>query len=381
MYKSQFLQGKKRKLTQKNFKDRSPDEFLACNIVDTSYIGRVVKEYVKSCLSFLPLPDGKKEHIRIIAGSMTSTMRSFWGIQEKNRDHHLHHAQDAIIIGCIQPSMIQKYTTYLKEKETHYLKSHQKAQILEEGDYKTKLALRWPMLDFKDKVQESIKKIIVSHSVSYKVTGALHEETVRKREFYYKSFGGEEGVKKALELGKIREINQGIVDNGAMVRVDIFKSRDKGKFYAVPIYTYDFAVGKLPNKAIVVGKQSDGVIKDWLEMDGNYEFCFSLFKNDYIKIQSTKMQNPVFVIYKRTHSGMASITFEHLSRYTCTKDERRLFRLKDNELPIQGTQGIQGLKLLQKVKLSPLGEVLECKPRNRQNIALKNSKKNNFERL
>lgn len=380
VYKSQFSPSKKRKLTQKNFKDRSPDDFLARNLADTGYIGRAVKEYVKQSLSFLPLPDGKKEHIRIIAGSMTSSMRSFWGVQEKSREHHLHHAQDAIIIGCIQPSMIQAYTTYLKEKETHYLNSHQKAQLLEEGDYKTKLALRWPIPNFKDKIQESVKKIIVSHSVSYKVTGALHEETVRRREFYYKTFGGEEGVKKALELGKIREINHGIVDNGAMVRVDIFKSKDKGKFYAVPIYTYDFAVGKLPNKAIVTGKQSDGIIKDWLEMDENYEFCFSLFKNDCIKIQTKEMQEPVLAIYKATSSSTASINLEHLSKYAFSNDdEEKIFTdmNKDGAKTMTKTNcGIQGLKIFQKVKLSPLGEVLEYKPRNRQTISLKSTPRN-----
>lgn len=380
VYKSQFSQGKKRKLTQRVFKDRSADDFLARNLVDTGYIGRVVKEYVKHSLSFLPLPDGKKEHIRIIAGTMTSTMRSFWGVQEKSREHHLHHAQDAIIIGCIQPKMIQAYTHYLKEKETHFLKSHQKSQMLEEGDYKTKLALRWPIPDFKDKVQESIQKIIVSHSVSYKVTGALHEETVRSRDFYYKSYGGEEGVKKALELGKIREINHGIVDNGAMIRVDIFKSKDKGKFYAVPVYTYDFAIGKLPNKAIVSGKQSNGVIKDWLEMDENYEFCFSLFKNDCIRIQTKEMQDSVLAIYKTTSSSTASINLEHHSKYVfASPNEEKLFTDvdKENKRAMSKTNcGIQGLKVFQKVKLSPLGEVLECKPSKRQNIALKSTSKN-----
>ncbi|WP_034583557.1 type II CRISPR RNA-guided endonuclease Cas9 [Helicobacter pametensis] len=375
VYASKFSSSKKRKLTLKNFKTKTTDDFLARNLVDTGYIGRVVKEYVKTSLSFLPLPDGKKEYIRIISGSMTSAMRSYWGIQDKNRDHHLHHAQDAIIIACIQPNMIQKYTKYLQDKETHKLKSSEKAQLLKEGDYKTKLTLRWSMSNFGEKMQESIQKIIVSHSVSYKVTGALHEETVRKKEFYYKSFGGEEGVKKALEFGKIRAVNHGIVDNGAMVRVDIFKSKDKGSFYAVPIYTYDFAIGKLPNRAIVQGK-SNGVLKDWIEMDENYEFCFSLFKNDCIRIQTKEMQEPALVIYKSTDASNATIKIEHLSKYSCTQDEKILFKLKDNKLPMQGKQGIWGLKLFQKVKLSPLGEVIECKPRNRQPISLKSTPKN-----
>lgn len=366
----------KRKLTLKNFKDRSEDDFLARNLVDTGYIGRVVKEYVKRSL----YPESKTENIRIISGSMTSAMRSYWGIADKNRNHHLHHAQDAIIIGCIHPSTIQKYITYLKEKETHKLKSQQKAKMLEEADYKTKLSLREPMINFRDKVQESIAKITVSHSVSYKVTGALHEETLRSKEFYYKSYGGEEGVQRALELGKIRQIKNGIVDNGEMVRVDIFKSKGAGKFYAVPIYTYDFAVGKLPNKAIVQGKEKSGVIKDWIEMDENYEFCFSLFKNDCIRIQTKEMQEPVLAIYKATSSSTASINLEHLSKYTfASLDEEKLFtdvNKEKNKMMTKTNCGIQGLKIFQKVKLSPLGEVIECKPAKRQNIALKSSPKN-----
>lgn len=372
VYKTKFSKGKKRKLTQKSTKIRNANEFIERNIVDTGYIGRVVKEYVKLFLSFLPLPDGKKEHIRIISGSMTSTMRNFWGIGEKDRTHHLHHAQDAIVIACIQPSMIQKYINYLKEKETHYLKSAQKAHLLNKAEYKTKLALRWPFDDFKNKVEESIKSIIVSHRVSHKVTGALHEETVQKRESCYKTFGGEEGVKKALEFGKIREVNHGIVNNGAMVRVDIFKNKNKGGFYAVPVYTYDFAVGKLPNKAIVQGKK-DGMIRDWIEMDEHYEFCFSLFKNDCIKIQTKDMQEPIFVIYKATSSSTASINLEHLSKYAfASLDEEKFFAGKDkNTTMTKSGCGIQTLKVFQKVKLTLLGEIKECKQAARQSITIK----------
>ena len=399
VYKSQFSPSKKRKLTQKNFKDRSPDDFLARNLADTGYIGRAVKEYVKQSLSFLPLPDRKKEHIRIIAGSMTSSMRSFWGVQEKSREHHLHHAQDAIIIGCIQPSMIQAYTTYLKEKETHYLNSHQKAQLLEEGDYKTKLALRWPMSNFKDKIQESVKKIIVSHSVSYKVTGELHKATaygkdevltpLRERMEREQARGGKykEGINSleyssleqmelALSLGKIREVNGALVKNGEMVRVDIFKSKDKGRFYAVPIYTYDFAIGKLPNKAIVP-MDKGGVVKDWLEMDENYEFCFSLFKNDSIIFKTKDMHDSILGIFKGLNSSKGKIDIEHNSKFELKNDERLFFINKVGD-PSYFREDINfsNFVFFQKVKLSPLGEVLECKPRNRQPISLKSTPRN-----
>lgn len=398
VYASKFSSSKKKKLTLKNFKDRSNEDFLARNLVDTGYIGRAVKEYVKLSLSFLPLPQGKKEHIRIISGSMTSTMRSYWGIQDKNREHHLHHAQDAIIIGCIQPSVIQKYTTYLKEKETHKLKSYQKAQILQEGDYKTKLASQWPMPDFKNKVQESIEQIIVSHRVSHKVSGELHKATaygknevlipLKERIIKAQAKGEKykEGVNSleysnveqrdlAIKLGKIREVNGFLVKNGEMIRVDIFKSKDKGRFYAVPIYTYDFAIGKLPNKAIVAMK--GGIIKDWIEMDENYSFCFSLFKNDAIQFQISENNQPILGIFKGINSSKGKMDIEHHSKFSLSSCEQLFFINKEKQPSFfREDVNFSNFIYFQKVKLSPLGEIKPLKPSKRQGITIKAKRKN-----
>lgn len=394
VYASDFEKSKKRKLLQKHFRDRDTEGFLQRNFVDTGYIGRLIKTYVKDNLDFLPLPSSLPnkgiEHVRIVSGSLTSALRSWWGIGDKDRGHHLHHAQDAIMIAFIQPSIIKAYADFLRSKELHYKKSNEKMQALSQAENKTKLAMRWPIEDFKDRIQQSIQKIIVSHRVSRKVTGALHKETIcadspiitsktpiecRKKD-YYKSYRGEQGVKKAIELGKIRQINGGIVANGEMVRVDVFKSKDKGKFYAVPIYTFDVALGKLPNKAIVQRKK-DGAIKDWLEMDENYEFCFSLFKNDAVLIQKKEMKNPVLVIYSGTDSSNASMNFEHPSKFALANEDEKIFFIKKGEVSFSvKSVGIQGLKLFQKVQLSPLGEVKPCKMSKREEIKLKSSPKN-----
>lgn len=396
IYASDFEKSKKRKLVQKHFKDRNADDFLQRNFVDTGYIGRLIKTYVKSNLDFLPLPSSLPnkgiEHVRIVSGSLTSALRSWWGIGDKNRNHHLHHAQDAIMIAFIQPSIIKAYADFLRSKELHYQKSNEKMRVLSQGEVKTKLAMRWPIEDFSDKIYQSIQNITVSHRVSHKVTGALHEETICanspiitsktpticKTRNYYKAYGGEQGVKKALELGKIRQINEGIVGNGEMVRVDVFKSKDKSKFYAVPIYTFDVALGKLPNKAIVTGKDKDGVIKDWLEMDANYEFCFSLFKNDAVLIETKKMKNPVLAIYGGTHAKDASMSFEHPSKFALANEDEKIFFInKKGEVSFSvKSVGIQGLKLFQKVQLSPLGEIKPCKKNKREEIKLKSSPKN-----
>ena len=55
-----------------------------------------------------------------------------------------------------------------------------------------------------------------------------------------------------------------------MARVDVF-TKD-GKYFLVPIYTWQVAKGILPNKAIVALKDEN----EWIEIDNNYIFLFSL---------------------------------------------------------------------------------------------------------
>ena len=73
------------------------------------------------------------------------------------------------------------------------------------------------------------------------------------------------------------EKRRGFASNGRMVRIDIFR---KGKqHYVVPIYVQQLVSGCLPNKA-VSGKSE----KRWIEMDGSYEFIYSVYANQYIQI-------------------------------------------------------------------------------------------------
>lgn len=73
--------------------------------------------------------------------------------------------------------------------------------------------------------------------------------------------------------------------NESMVRVDVFyipEGRDKG-YYFVPLYVSDVVKDKLPNKAIVQGKDYE----NWKEMNDK-DFCFSLYKNDLFFIERKK---------------------------------------------------------------------------------------------
>ena len=94
--------------------------------------------------------------------------------------------------------------------------------------------------------------------------------------------------------------NKSLAENASMVRVDVFE-KDK-KYYLVPIYVSDFAKKELPNKAITRGKEE----KEWTEMTEEYNFKFSLYPNDLIKIKK-KNEEEFFAYYASTHRGTAAI--------------------------------------------------------------------------
>lgn len=73
-------------------------------------------------------------------------------------------------------------------------------------------------------------------------------------------------------------IRGGVADNGDIVRTDVFAKDNK--YYLVPVYVHDFMSGILPCRAISAGKSYD----QWTLVDDTYEFRFSLYPYDLIKL-------------------------------------------------------------------------------------------------
>lgn len=379
---------KYRRISNTQFTDKEAG-FLARNLNDTSYIARLASQWTKDCLEFLPLSEnevtiagekGSKVHVEVMNGSLTAMLRHYWGLGSKNRDNHLHHAVDAVIIGFTNASVIKAFSDFIKLQEQNRAKFY--AKQIAESEYKDKKAFFEPYKNFRQMVLDKVDSIFVSKPPRKRARGALHEET-----FYsfddkklHKEYGGQKGIERALELGKIRQIGTKIVSNGTMVRVDIFRHKQNGKFYGVPIYTMDFALGILPNKAVVGGKDKEGVIKDWLEMDSRYEFCFSLFKDDLILIQKKEMEKAEFCYFKSFDiDGSRIVVSKHNNDYQkMTENENKLFTFKDKDKKsiIGGRTGIQNLKTFEKYQVSSLGEIQKAESTPRQAIALKSSPKN-----
>ncbi|WP_408941413.1 type II CRISPR RNA-guided endonuclease Cas9 [Helicobacter sp. MIT 01-3238] len=437
---------KKNRITNKNFANKEAG-FIARNIVDTSYIATLTASYTDAFIEFLPLTEnedttlgrgekGSKKHISVVNGSLTATMRHYWGLntlldsedsEKKDRSNHLHHALDAIIIAYVNDSVIKAFSDFKKTQEQN--KAHLIAKEIESAEYKISRRFFAPSgFENNEAFRQAIKRkilgqsresrendmsinseamgekvggIFVSKPPRKRARGALHKETFKSPydEKVYKDFIDnkklkeleklkqdkpkeflefiETAVNRAIKLGKVRQIGSKIADNGTMVRVDIFRHKVSGKFYGVPIYTMDFALGILPNKAVVGGKDKSGVIKDWLEMDSNYEFCFSLFKDDLILVQKKEMSKAELCYFMGFGIATASISVEKHDNHfdTLTENQKLLF---SNATPkeVKGLSiGIQNLKVFEKWQVSPLGEVSKAGFKEREPIALKSTPK------
>ncbi|WP_334085963.1 type II CRISPR RNA-guided endonuclease Cas9 [Helicobacter typhlonius] len=312
---------KQRRINNKDFKDKERG-FIARNLNDTGYIARLASQWSKDCLEFLPLSENEctisgeknsKVHIEVVSGQLTATLRHYWGLGDKDRNNHLHHAVDAIILAYTNAKTKNVFANFKKTQEQNKAKFY--AKQISEQEYKKQKAFFEPCANFRQRVEEKINEIFVSKPPRKRARGALHEETFYsfEDEKLLKSYGGKQGIEKAISLGKIRQVGTKIVSNGAMVRVDIFKDK-KGKFYAVPIYTMDFALGILPSKAVVSTptdyKKQYQTIKDWIEMDSNYTFCFSLFKDDLILVQKKEMEKAELCYFVGFGVSTASIQVE-----------------------------------------------------------------------
>ena len=375
---------KRRRILNTAFNDKEAG-FKLRNLNDTSYIARLVADYTETYLEFLPLVEsenttlgkgqkGSKKHIAIVNGALTSTMRYYLGFASKDRDNHLHHALDAVIIGFMNDSVIKAFSDFKKTQETS--KAAYYAHTLSKQEYKKQRAfIQLPSGEnFRASVLEKVESVFVSKPPRKRVRGALHEAT-----FYspndpklLKNYGGTKGVERALALGKMRKVGAKIVSNGAMVRVDIFRHKSSGKFYGVPVYTMDFALGILPNKAVVVGKDKNGVIKDWLEMDSSYEFIFSLYKDDLLLVQKKEMAEPELCYFMSFNSSIAQISVaKHDNNFsTLTKNQKLLFSNATQEDVSGKSIGIQNWQVFEKWQVSVLGEVKRTQSYPRENISL-----------
>ncbi|MCH9717712.1 MAG: type II CRISPR RNA-guided endonuclease Cas9 [Gammaproteobacteria bacterium] len=147
------------------------NDFLARHLNDTRYIGRLTREYLE-CICH-------SNKINVVTGKVTSLLRKHWGLNSilqtadeitKNREDYRHHAVDAIVIGMINRSMLQKISTKANQGEELQINF-----IFSKNEDGTSVIDPW--VDFRADVKKVINNIYVSHRTNHKKQGQLHKET------------------------------------------------------------------------------------------------------------------------------------------------------------------------------------------------------------
>lgn len=97
-------------------------------------------------------------------------------------------------------------------------------------------------------------------------------------------------------------VRGGLAGNGEMIRVDVYSKG--GKFFLVPHYVDDIAKKQIKKKAIVANKPES----EWTPIDGSWEFRFSLFKDDLIRVVAGGKE--YFGYYVGTDRSTGAISIE-----------------------------------------------------------------------
>jgi len=335
---------KRDRLLKINFDENSQNYFKDRNKNDTAFIAKFIKNYVENKLEFAQ--NSKTQKVFTRNGQLTSLLRHMWGIGEKDRNTHLHHAEDAVILAFSTQSEVQKLSTISAKRENFIYETPK--------DKAKKVHFEAPYESFRKDLKKSIDEIFVSFAPRRKVTGAAHEETIySNKTFVAKTPSGKLEELKGNSKTHHVKLERGIAKNGDMPRVDIFRHKKTGKFYAVPIYVADFVKDKLPSKAIVAGKNKDGTPKDWLEMDENYQFVYSVYKNDLLEIcvkrRGEKEYQTILGYFVSIHSATGNVTLK-----SHNNKEDHIFKY-DKDLS-SVVIGIQKAKYIKKYQVSPLGK-------------------------
>ena len=310
-----------------NFDADKAEQWKSRAINDTRYMARLLKSHIEQSLA---LGTGNRVQTRI--GALTANLRGAWGFPDKNRRNDRHHALDAIVLACSTQSMVQSFSAWNKYEAR---KKNPAERPLPPKP--------WPT--FREDAKAAIEQVFVSRMPVRRVTGAAHQETIRRISV------DAEGTRQIIQRVKLKDlsasmlenmvdkdgrgkvlynlvkarmdahkndakkafaeplfmpvkdpakpapaihavriltneksgivINHGLASNGDMVRIDLFKK--DGKFHLVPIYVHHFAQKTLPNRAAVAFKPEE----EWMLVDDK-DFLFSLYPNDYVKLIGKK---------------------------------------------------------------------------------------------
>lgn len=158
------------------------------------------------------------------------------------------------------------------------------------------------------------------------------------------------GVKMVIDKLSGIPVRGGMAKNDTMLRVDIFSK--SGKFYLVPVYVHHKVFKEQPNRAIVAYKDETA----WTLIDDGFAFCFSLSRNDLVKVTLKKAE------YLGYYAGCDRATGA-INLWTQDRD-----RQIGKDGLIRGI-GIKTAQSIEKFHVDVLGRIYPALPEKRRGLA------------
>ena len=203
------------------------------HLQDTQFISSFLHNYISSKLEFASNSKNKKRSVVSVNGVVTAYVRKRWGINKVRANGDLHHAVDAVVVGCISQGMINDIQRHSYYKETYECGAYKVDP--ETGEALEKFPVPWrhflnelnirteanaqnmrKMLfdvnyqEYSEIDLNDIKPPFVSKMSNHKVTGSAHLQTVKGK----KSMDGNKSLLiskvdiKKLKLGSDGEIEK-----------------------------------------------------------------------------------------------------------------------------------------------------------------------------
>lgn len=174
------------------------------SLQDTQYLSRFLYNYINDHMSFAP-SSSKKRRVTAVNGAVTAYARKRWGISKIREDGDLHHAVDAVVVGCITQGMIKRISDYSKYNETKFLvTSPDDPSIIidyDTGEVIDKFPYPWPTFrkeldirlmndpkralnevilpNYSSEDVEKVEPCFVSRMATRKTKGSAHKDTVK----------------------------------------------------------------------------------------------------------------------------------------------------------------------------------------------------------
>lgn len=166
----------------KRFQQTKIDEdFTLRALNDSRYISRLATRYLGALYGAVDGNDGRGvKRIQVSTGGATAWLREEWGLDrilakdggrpKKNRDDHRHHAVDALVVALVGPKEVKTLSEAAQAADElglnrKFLNAGIAAPPTANGE------------NFVDVAARAVDRIVVSHRVDRKVSGALHDET------------------------------------------------------------------------------------------------------------------------------------------------------------------------------------------------------------